>query len=142
MHMTLFTTLMIVALTGLAVENPMDYKTAYNKAQQGDKPLLILVTASWCPPCQTMKKSTIPSLIQKDAFKDFHYAAVDLDRNEKIARELIGDRGVPQLIMYEKKNDRWVRRYLRGFQTPETVEAFVAQATKFRTARAETNIDK
>lgn len=140
--MTLFSTLMILAVTGLAVDQPLDYKTAYNKAQQGDKPLLILVTATWCPPCQKMKSSTIPTLMQKDSFRGFHYATVDLDSQESIARKLIGDRGVPQLIMYEKKNDRWVRRYLRGMQTPETVEAFVAQSKELRTASADTRVDK
>ncbi len=134
--MNLLTALMIFAATGVAVENPVDYKTAYKKAQQGDKPLLILITAEWCPPCQVMKSTTIPKLMQRQAFKEFHYATVDLDREEKLARQLIGNRGVPQLIMYEKRDGEWVRRYLKGIQTPETVEAFVAQAKSLRTASA------
>ena len=116
--------------------SPNDYKTAYEKAQKGDKPLLVLVTAEWCPPCQTMKKTTIPQLMQKKAFRNFHYATVDLNADEKLARQLIGNRGVPQFIMFEKKNDRWVRRYLRGIQTPNSVEAFMAQAETLRTADA------
>ena len=134
--MSLFTALMFIAATGVAVEQPADYRTAYKKAQQGDKPLLVLVTAEWCPPCQIMKSSTIPALMQRKAFKDFHYATVDLDQEEKLARQLIGNRGVPQLIMYEKRDDKWVRRYLKGVQTPETVEAFVAQTKSLRTANA------
>ena len=77
--------------------------------------------------------------MQKKAFKDFNYSTVDLDREENLARQLIGDRGVPQLIMYEKQNDKWVRRYLTGIQTPQTVEAFVAQAGMLRTANATPN---
>lgn len=115
----------------------MDYKTAYEKAQMGDKPLLVLITAEWCPPCQVMKKTTIPELMQKSAFKDFHYSTVDLDEESTLARELIGTRGVPQLIMFEKQEGKWIRRYLRGIQTTETVEAFVAQANTFRTASVE-----
>ncbi len=135
--MNFITALVIITVTGLAVDDPTDYKTAYNNAQKGDKPLLVLVTAKWCPPCQVMKSTTIPTLMQKQAFKDFHYATVDLDAEEALARQLIGHRGVPQIILYEKHNDKWVRRYLRGIQTPETVEAFVAQALVPRTASAQ-----
>ncbi len=121
------------------------YREAYQDAQAGDKPLLVLVTATWCPPCQVMKQTTIPELMRKDSFKDFHYATVDLDREKELGHQLIGKRGLPQLIMFEQENGKWVRRYLRGIQTVETVEAFVAQASMFRTASAqasETTIDK
>ena len=121
-------------------QQPTDYRTAYKMAQEGERPLLVLVTATWCPPCQVMKQTTIPALMQKEAFKDCFYSTVDLDEEEELARQLIGDRGVPQLIMYEKQGDQWVRRYLRGIQTPETVEAFVAQAGSFRTANATTEL--
>jgi len=132
-------TLVIAALVAPATSNaqePLSYNAAYAKAQAGDKPLLVLVTAAWCPPCQEMKRSTIPELMQKEAFKGFHYSTVDLDKEEKLARELIGTRGVPQLIMFEKQNDKWIRRYLRGAQTVHTVEAFVAQSGLLRTASA------
>lgn len=129
------------ATTALHAQQPVNYKTAYKRAQAGDKPLLVLITAQWCPPCQVMKKTTIPNLMQKAAFKDFHYSTVDLDQEPTLARQLIGTRGVPQLIMFEKRDDKWVRRYLRGMQTPQTVEAFVAQANILRTASAEpTNV--
>ncbi|MEM7455948.1 MAG: thioredoxin family protein [Planctomycetota bacterium] len=125
------------------VVTPLDYTTAYENAQQGDKPLLILVTAEWCPPCQLMKTTTIPQLMARDSFEGFHYATVDLDREQALARQLIGERGVPQLIMYEKQDGRWLRRYLRGMQTPEQVEAFVAQAQVLRTAEADSGtVDK
>jgi thiol:disulfide interchange protein len=119
---------------------PVSYKTAYKRAQAGDKPLLVLITAQWCPPCQVMKKTTIPELMKKDAFKQFHYATVDLDLEPTVGRQLIGDRGVPQLIMFEKRDDKWIRRYLRGMQTPQTVETFVAQAQSLRTAAVQGDI--
>ncbi len=124
----------LVAVSTANAQQPVDYKTAYEKAQKGEKPLLVLITADWCPPCQVMKKTTIPTLMQKDAFKNFHYATVDLDKETTLARQLIGKRGVPQLIMYEKNKGKWIRRYLSGIQTPQTVEAFVAQAGQTRTA--------
>lgn len=138
-------TLVIAALVAPATSNaqePLSYNAAYANAQAGDKPLLVLVTAAWCPPCQEMKRTTIPELMQKEAFKGFHYSTVDLDKEEKLARELIGTRGVPQLIMFEKQKGKWIRRYLRGAQSAQTVEAFVAQSGLLRTASATTATDK
>lgn len=134
--------LMTISALAMTEGQPNDYKTAYEKAQAGDKPLLVLVTAEWCPPCQVMKTTTIPELMAKDAFKDFHFATVDLDRERGLARKLIGQRGVPQLIMFERQNGEWVRRYLRGAQTIETVEAFIAQANQVRTASADETVGK
>lgn len=135
--MKTFSAILLIAVSSVAVAGePVDYRTAYEKAQQGDKPLLVLVTAEWCPPCRIMKSQTIPQLMKKDAFKEFHYATVDLDREQAVAQQLIGQRGVPQLILFEKKEGKWTRRYLRGVQTPETVEAFVAQSALVRTADA------
>jgi len=128
--------LFAVGASACSAQKAVDYKTAYYQAQTNHKPLLVLVTATWCPPCQVMKSTTIPELVQKNAFKNFNYATVDLDQDKKIARQLIGNRGVPQLIMYEKQNGKWIRRYLSGIQTPQTVEAFVAQATIPRVANA------
>ena len=122
------------------VAHSKSYKEAYQDAQAGDKPLLVLVSATWCPPCQVMKQTTIPQLMQKNAFEGFHYATVDLDQEEELARQLIGDRGLPQLIMFEKSEGKWVRRYLKGIQSVETVEAFVAQASSYRTANAENKL--
>ena len=125
----------IIASSAIA-QQPLDYKTAYQRAEKGDKPLLVLVTAEWCPPCQLMKKTTIPDLLKKQAFKDCHWASVDLDKEKTLAKQLIGQRGVPQLIIFEKRDGKWIRRYLRGFKTPQIVEAFVAQSPLIRTAEA------
>lgn len=140
--MQLFTLFLAIASAGVGGNEPTDYRTAYQRAQAGDKPMLVLVTADWCAPCKTMKSTTIPTLQSQDAFRGFHYATVDLGRQETLARKLIGKRGIPQLIVFEKKDDRWQRRYLRGIQTVETVQAFIAQSNSARTASAATSIDK
>ena len=134
--------IVVVSAFVVADGKPDNYKTAYQKAHSGNKPLQVLVTAEWCPPCRVMKSSTIPSLLAKNAFKNCNYATVDLDAQESLARKLIGNRGVPQLIMYEKKDGKWLRRYLSGIQTPETVEAFIAQAASVRLANAKLAVNK
>ena len=140
--MSLAAVLMTVSALLATDGDPSDYKSAYEKAQAGNKPLLVLVTAEWCPPCQKMKKKTIPQLMAKEAFKGFHFATVDFDKEKALARKLIGSRGVPQLIMYERKGEQWIRRNLRGAQTPETVEAFISRAKLARTADAKDVIEK
>ena len=124
------------------VQDPTDYRTAYESAQAGNRPLLVLVTAEWCPPCQRMKNTTMPELLSRDAFADFHFATVDYDRENDLATQLIGDRGVPQLLMFEKQDGKWIRRYITGYKTADTVEAFIAQATTpIRTASNDNRVE-
>ena len=138
--MKLIVLLLAGAFIGANEGEPSDYKSAYQRAQRGDKPLLVFVSAEWCAPCRTMKATTLPQLKQKEAFRDFHFATVDLGKEEELARKLIGKRGIPHLIVFEKKNNKWERRFLRGMQTPATVEAFMAQSesTRMAAAKAET----
>ncbi len=115
----------------------LTYTQAYKKAQAGDKPLLVMVTADWCPPCRVMKANTLPILLQKKTFENFHFAMLDYDKESEIANQLIGDRGLPQLIMYEKSNGKWLRRYIngqKGIHSVELVEKFVAEAGTVRLA--------
>ena len=124
-----------LAATSCFAQSPVDYKTAFSRAQKGDKPLLVLVTATWCPPCQVMKRTTIPELVQKNAFRDCHFATVDFDAQKDVAMQLTGGRGVPQLVMYEKREGKWVRRYIAGYKPAKVVEAFMAQSKQIQTAR-------
>jgi thioredoxin-like negative regulator of GroEL len=112
----------------------LTYKQAYAKAQAGDKPLLVMVTADWCPPCRQMKATTLPQLMNRDSFNKFHFAMMDYDKQPELANQLIGDRGLPQIIMFEKSGGKWLRRYLKGIQSVATVESFVAKAGTYRLA--------
>ncbi len=142
--MRLIAVTMMFAITSLVAscamaQEPVDYRTAYHKAQDGQKPLLVFVSADWCPPCQVMKKTTLPQLLKKESFAKFHFSTLDLDKDEAIGRQLIGTQGIPQFVMFEKEGDKWVRRNLVGIQTPEAVEAFLAQANRVRLAAHDQN---
>lgn len=118
---------------------PLTYAEAFELARNGDKPLLVMVTASWCPPCQALKASTLPTLMHRQSFKNFHFAMLDYDSDSEIANQLIGNRGLPQLVMYEKSNGKWLRRYIngkKGIHSVEKVESFVAQAGTLRLANS------
>lgn len=116
----------------------LTYKQAYKKAQTGDKPLLILVSADWCAPCRQMKATTVPELMNSGALKKYHFAMVDYDKENAIANELMkgGEVRLPHLVLFEKTDDgKWLRRRLaKGFQTAQNVEQFAAQASTVRLA--------
>lgn len=114
----------------------LSYTAAFKLAQESDKPMLVLVTADWCAPCQVLKSNTLPELKAKNAFKDFHFAQVNYDVEGLLAERLIGDRGMPQLIIYQKVEGQWARRYLTGPQSVASVENFLEQAKSLRTADA------
>ena len=138
--MNFVSAMMIIAATAHSGE-PTDYKTAYHCAMNCNKPLLVLVTAEWCPPCQKMKSTTIPAMIKDKKFSGVLFATVDLDKDAKIARKLIGTRGVPQLVLFEKKHDEWSVKYLAGAQSVASVEKFVGYTaplpSPLRTAQAD-----
>ena len=104
----------------------LDYASAFRLAQAGDKPLLVLVTAEWCAPCQSLKKSTLPEMLERGGFADFHFAMVDVDRDASTAAKLTENRPVPQFIVFEKNGATWKKRYSIGFLGTSDLQAFLA----------------
>jgi thioredoxin-like negative regulator of GroEL len=88
-----------------------------------------------------MKATTLPSLWAKNAFKNVHFAIVDFDAEPEVAQSMIGDRGVPQLILFQKSEGKWSRHYIAGMQTVESVEAFLNKANHVQIANATENIN-
>ncbi len=109
---------------------PTDYATAYQRAQSSDKPILVLVTAEWCAPCQMLKRTTVHDMMSKRGFKDFHFATVDVDREPDTAAKLIEGRPVPQFIIFERSGDKWIRRYSVGYLPVDQLQAFLAPSIK------------
>ncbi len=120
-------------------DESLDYKTAFYRAKEGDKPLLVLVTAQWCGPCQILKAKALPELKLKGAFSRFHFATIDYDQEPALAQNLIGERGIPQFILFEKHEDKWSRRYLIGAQTTPEIEEFLAGTAPVLVAEKQDN---
>jgi thioredoxin-like negative regulator of GroEL len=72
-----------------------------------------------------MKKTVMPSVREHGLLRQVAYAIVNPDRDQKLAEELTGGGPIPQLLMFRRKDDGWVRKKLVGGQTVEAVEEFI-----------------
>jgi len=120
--------LVLVALCNVALgADGETYADAHRVATQSGKPMVVMVTADWCPHCQVMKQTVIPQIRRKGLFKRIAFATVDSDREQQLARDLTGGGLIPQLVMYRQTPQGWVRYVLVGGQSVESVENFISQ---------------
>ena len=103
---------LILLLTALAVITPAlagdfpkgspkfehSYRGALSEAKKTGKPMILVFSASWCGPCQAMKKDVYPSAAVKEYHDKFVWAYLDVDdnSNEKAGKEF-GVQGIPHI---------------------------------------------
>ena len=70
-----------------------------------NKPILVMFTASWCAPCQTMKKNIFPREDVKPLLDQMNVLMMDVDTREgkryKSLLDCAGD-GIPCLLLMDK----------------------------------------
>jgi thioredoxin-like negative regulator of GroEL len=122
--------LTFIALWTAAVgaSDPDSYAEAHRTTMKTGKPMVVMVSTDWCPPCQVMKRTIIPRLRQRPLFSRVAFAVVNPDREPELARELTGGGPVPQLVMYRKTRNGWRWQKLVGGQSVEAVEQFIQSA--------------
>ncbi len=106
------------------------YAEAHRVTAETGRPMLVFVTAQWCPACQSMKREVLPQIRRRGLLRRVAFAVVNLDRERKLGQKLIRGGPVPQLLMYRKTPDGWRCSRLVGGQDAGKVERFIDQGLK------------
>lgn len=74
------------------------YDTALAESKKTGKPMVVVFSATWCGPCQKMKKDVYPSAEVKAYHDKFIWAYLDTDEkaNEKVAGQFKVE-GIPHI---------------------------------------------
>jgi len=106
------------------------YADAYKQTAETGQPLVVLVGASWCPACQSMKTSIMPSVAAQGGLDKVAFAYVNTDQQNELAGKLMEGGLIPQLVMFEKTDDGWKLKRLVGAQSVSAVVRFVGSTER------------
>jgi thioredoxin-like negative regulator of GroEL len=101
------------------------YAEAYQEASETGKPLLVMVTATWCGPCQNMKATVLPEIRRRGILNEFSFGVVDVDQERRLVQQLGGTGPIPQLVCYRQGKGQWYRSKMIGNRGADQVEEFL-----------------
>jgi len=117
-----------ILMTTTADAHP--YSAARKNSNESGRPMIVLVGADWCPACVEMKNTVIPKVKRRGLLRRVAFAEVNVDRQQKLGRQLTDGGPIPQVIMYRKTRAGWRLRKLIGGQNVETVSAFIEEGIR------------
>jgi thioredoxin-like negative regulator of GroEL len=103
------------------------YAAAHRTTTSTGKPMVVMVSTDWCPPCQMMKKTIMPRVRERGLLRKVAFAMVNPDRDGELAEQITGGGPIPQLVMFRRTAKGWIRQKLIGGQSVETVEEFISE---------------
>lgn len=106
------------------------YAEAYKQTADTGKPLVVLVGASWCPACQSMKTSIMPTVAAQGGLDKVAFAYVNTDQQSDLSGKLMEGNLIPQLVKFEKTETGWKLTRLVGAQSVSAVVSFVGSANQ------------
>ena len=127
--LTLFGLVVVPEASSIA-QGAETYAEAYRLASQTGRPMVVLVGAEWCGPCQTMKQNVIPQVRRRGLLGRVAFATVCVDRQRELGRQLTRGGPIPQLLMFRRTNQGWRLSRLTGGQSVGKVEAFIDDGLK------------
>ncbi|TWU20196.1 Thioredoxin [Novipirellula galeiformis] len=107
-----------------------NYASVYKQSIEENKPLMVIVSADWCPACQVLKNSTLKQMAQTGELNDVCVAVINKDLEPELVQQLTkGENLLPQIIMFTKsESGQWNRRRLIGFQPKQPVRSLIRKA--------------
>lgn len=104
-----------------------DFDKAAKAAKEAKKPLLVVFSASWCPPCQQMKKKVYPSKAVQPYHDKFVWAYLDADeeKNQPLAAKF-GVSGIPHIAFLSQ--DGSMIGHFAGAVAPEQFTEILEKA--------------
>lgn len=118
----LFAAGLAVSTAHAATEAPFT-EEAFAAAKQDGKPILVEISAPWCPIC-AKQKPILGTLLTAPAYKDLLVYQVDFDHQKDVVREL-GATMQSTLIVYHGGSEKGRST---GETKPEAIGALVAKA--------------
>ncbi len=106
------------------------FDAATKAAKISGKPVVVVFSASWCPPCQAMKTEVYPSAEVKPLHDRFEWAYLDVDdaANEALA-DKFGVSGIPH-IEFLNKDGKTVGQQVGGMEPADFAKRLEKAAKK------------
>ena len=94
--------------------------------EPAEKPRFIVLSASWCPPCEHMRTVVIPAVAKAGGMSHVDYYRIDVDKYPAFAAKymrMTKSRQIPQLMLFVKFDGKWFCRYhIGGMEAEELKE--------------------
>ena len=125
-------TLLLAVVMSSVAPAPLktDYAEAYKESVAKDKPLMVVVSAPWCPACNVLKETTIEPMAKTGELDGVSVAVLDRDSNPELIKQLTkGEKMIPQIIMFTRTPEgAWKRNRLMGYQPKQPVRNLIRSA--------------
>lgn len=101
----------------------VDYQEARRLFYEEKKPMLIILHAEWCGPCNRMIRGSLPRVKNLDRVS---LVLVDIDEEPELKKKLTDQGSVPQIILfyYDTKPEA-AKKSVIGAQSAEQIEELI-----------------
>ncbi len=102
------------------------FSVARERARTEHKPILLYFTASWCGPCQEMRRSVWTDQRIADALSAYVTVRIDIDKQGDLARQYHTE-SIPQFFLMDEDGN--IQRSETGAMDADQFLAWLAKAT-------------
>ncbi len=114
-------------ITTILLAAPTSEWTEAREASIRDgRPIVAVLTADWCQPCQQLKKKGLPAV--KEELRRARLVVVDVDGSPRLASALARGRNLslPTVVVFKRESKGKWRRYVRtGYGGPASFRAWL-----------------